>query len=1362
MKRSAKFLALTAAILASSVAQARGPGNYDSLADLAPVADVTQLRASATSLGGAITSFDDERGLPSFMWAVGRHPASTKNGHELAAMKHLKHFAPAYGLPTAALQTANVAHVHDTGRGGIIVTLRQHLAGIEVFQHDAKVLMRRNGELVAVSGSLSPLVTPQQPPAFALTPQDVIAKSFDDLFGVAISPDALSEVKLGPKSGNYERFELQPTPGTKAAGLGFSEPARVKPVLFAGQRELVPAYFVELYAGELAETSSEYYRYVIAADDGRILYRQNLTAHVDYRVWADADGRPLDGPIDDYTPHPVGDPDGSMPAFIAPSLVTMDGFNSYQGGPPDPWLPHPWVGQVVDTYGNNVDAYSDHQGPDGYGNGDIRALVTGPNTFDRVYDTAADPLVSEDQTMASITQLFYVNNWLHNWFYDSGFDEAAGNAQWFNFGRGGLEGDPLHAEAQDGALAGFINNANMATPADGVAPRMQMYVFSGIGNSSLIANPGAVALGGIPASFGPQDYNLSAPLVLADDGVAPVNDGCEPIVNNVAGSIALIDRGACFFGLKVANAEAAGAVGVVIANNIPGDPAFSMSADPDVATIPAMMITFEEGDGLKIALGGGPVTLDMFAEAPVLRDGTIDNMIIAHEWGHFIHMRLTTGGNLMYGGVSEGWGDFLALYMSAVEGDDLDGTYGVGIYAPVVFGDSGYSGIRRYAYSVDPTKNGLSFRHISNGEPLPATNGGPNGAPNSEVHNAGEVWSTMMWEAYVALLKQTETAMPPYDFDEAQRRMGDYVVAGMQLTPTSATFTEARDGILAAALAADPSDAAVMAQAFATRGAGSCAESPPRFSGDLIGVVESSELLAKVAINSIEVTDVQDSCDSDGVLDGGELGTVTVEVSNGSLTELSDGELQITTSTPGVFFPSGNAVTLPTVPGFESTTATVDIALADSFVDIESLDLEVTVNSATACEATTLATSSTLINLDDVLAVSATETVESATEVWTKTGDPADEVWAREALGDLGPLAGLSPTEHVWHGVDFGSLSDTAIESPDLEVDPANPLIITFDHVHDFEWSFDGTMTLWDGGVIEITNDDGATWTDISAYADPGYTGVLFTGAGNPLSGQMGYGSQNPSFPMPDTVSLDLGTTFAGETVRLRFRIGTDQAVGAQGWFIDNIDFQGILNTPFGSVVPHQGLCQQAPIAYAGEDQTVESGEQVFLDAAGSYDPEGDPITIDWSQAGGDPVNLFIGLNGTATFVAPVVAVDTSFTFAVDVSDGIATSTDTVDIFVLAEDDGMGGGGVGGEGEGGMGEGANGTGGMGEGAAGDGGEGDGGDGDGGGDDAADDAVVDDACGCRVVGGTTGTNPAWLLTLGLGLILAAGRRRRRAA
>src|SRR5262249_43347867 len=142
-----------------------------------------------------------------------------------------------------------------------------------------------------------------------------------------------------------------------------------------------------------------------------------------YRVWADpADGRPLDGPLADYTPHPTGIPDGSIGAPVAPSLIMMEGFNHNPSNLVDPWLPS----GAAQTKGNNVDAYTDDDNPDGFSNGDFRATITSTETFDRTYDISQDPLVNQGQSMAALTQLFYDDNWLHDWWYDSGFNEAAG------------------------------------------------------------------------------------------------------------------------------------------------------------------------------------------------------------------------------------------------------------------------------------------------------------------------------------------------------------------------------------------------------------------------------------------------------------------------------------------------------------------------------------------------------------------------------------------------------------------------------------------------------------------------------------------------------------------------------------------------------------------------------------------------------------------------------------------------------------------------------------------------------------------------------------------------------------------------
>src|SRR3546814_12668560 len=55
---------------------------------------------------------------------------------------------------------------------------------------------------------------------------------------------------------------------------------------------------------------------------------------------------------------------------------------------------------------------------------------------------------------AAIVNLFYMNNWLHDWWYDHGFDEQAGNAQTSNYGRGGVEGDAISAQGQDSSEIG--------------------------------------------------------------------------------------------------------------------------------------------------------------------------------------------------------------------------------------------------------------------------------------------------------------------------------------------------------------------------------------------------------------------------------------------------------------------------------------------------------------------------------------------------------------------------------------------------------------------------------------------------------------------------------------------------------------------------------------------------------------------------------------------------------------------------------------------------------------------------------------------------------------------------------------------
>ena len=108
------------------------------------------------------------------------------------------------------------------------------------------------------------------------------------------------------------------------------------------------------------------------------------------------------------------------------------------------------------------------------------------------------------------------------------------------------------------------------------------------------------------AAFGPQVFSVTGDVVLVDDGAGPTSDGCEtPFVNaaDVAGRIALVDRGTCAFTVKVANAQANGAIAAIVANNQPGIVNMG-GADPTIA-IPALSVLQTDGADMKAQLGLG-------------------------------------------------------------------------------------------------------------------------------------------------------------------------------------------------------------------------------------------------------------------------------------------------------------------------------------------------------------------------------------------------------------------------------------------------------------------------------------------------------------------------------------------------------------------------------------------------------------------------------------------------------------------------------------------------------------------------------------------------------------------------------------
>ncbi len=649
--------------------------------------------------------------------------------------------------------------------------------------------------------------------------------------------------------------------------------------------------------------------------------------------------------------------------------------------------------------------------------------------------------------------------------------------------------------------------------------------------------------------------------------------------------------------------------------------------------IPAASVSLADGNAIRSAVQGGAVTSRLFRASAPNRDGTIDNAIVAHEWGHYISNRLVGNGNGLGnnqgGGLGEGWGDFHSLLLVVRPEDTavpsnatFNGVYAMASYA--VGGDAAlgggnqayYFGIRRYPYSTDFTKNALTFRHISNGEPLPAgvPRSGTGTTASAEVHAVGEIWATMLWECYASLLRDTLGPTPRLTFDQARQRMRDYLVAGYKLTPVDPTFVEARDAILAAAAANDPVDYDLFWQAFARRGIGLRAVAPDRYSLDNVGVVESYATGNDLAFVSATLNDAVSSCDADGALDDNETGNLTITLRNVGSGALAATSATVSSNNPYVSFPSGTSVVFPSSQPMDTTTATIPVHLSLAS-GIQQLDVDIAFRDlALAFPADILAARSYRGNTDELPATTKTDGVECAATPWTPGGSPAFDAaagWRRLEVAAL---------DHRWLGPDPGAgPKDQFLVSPPLQVSASGSFGFSFRHRYSFET--DTAPTYYDGGVIELSTDGGTVWTDIGAAASPGYSGTVSTCCGNPLAGRPAFVGASGSYPALDTVTVNLGTAHQGATVQVRFRVGADEASGGAGWEVDDIAFSGIDNSPFCTLVVDAGLCLHP----GGVPEVAASGAPLLVDKNA-----GDPSLIDlsWGASCGSDVGAYAVYEG--------------------------------------------------------------------------------------------------------------------------------------
>ncbi len=480
--------------------------------------------------------------------------------------------------------------------------------------------------------------------------------------------------------------------------------------------------------------------------------------------------------------------------------------------------------QYTTTRGNNVWAYLDRlddNRPDPNGEPDGGAALL----FDFAYDVEREPVDNAD---AAVTSLFYWGNIFHDITYRYGFDEAAGNFQANNFGRGGAGGDAARLETQSGAdvcneVNPCVDNANFSTPADGGAGRMQMYEWSGV--SFEVTAPEAVArlYPSSAASFGPA-VRVSGSLVTVLTGLGAPGRACTVgAIGNAAelsGNIAFIERGGCNFIDKVRNAQASGAIAAVVYNNDrSGDDETGSPEDlvsmglpaggVDDVTIPASFVQNSTGVLLRRTAG-----VEVTAGPRVRRSSSLDAGVVVHEFGHGISNRLTGGASRSgcltnQEQMGEGWSDYYGLLLSMQTGDDMP--RGIATYLEYQGNDG--RGIRPARYTRDFAVNSLTYQDVISGA----------GSTLSIPHGLGTVWATVLWDMTLDLVDQYGFDPDAYNADggAGNQIALNLVTQGLKLQPCQPGFVDGRDAILAADDALyEGANRDLIWKAFARRGLG--------------------------------------------------------------------------------------------------------------------------------------------------------------------------------------------------------------------------------------------------------------------------------------------------------------------------------------------------------------------------------------------------------------------------------------------------------------------------------------------------------------------------------------------------------------
>lgn len=695
----------------------------------------------------------------------------------------------------------------DQHNGVTHIYLRQVVNGIEVFNANSSIHIAKNGQLISLENAFVPSAVTK-------------TNSTNPAIGVSSAmQSAGNEVSMNMKTA-MTKADL-PLQNNQVAIMDASvspEPIKVKLYYLSTPEGLKLSYNVEVYNNE----TSDWWNVRVDALNGVVLEKNNWTTHCSVSSHSfnhDASitytesllsatatqtlGK-TGGPVYNVVPFPKESPNHSPRVRVSgqeDAVASPFGWHDIDGVT---------GADFKVTKGNNVYATEDTVASNS-GNGFT------PNGGDSmVFDFPMDSTWMNPNTYlaASVTNLFYWNNIVHDVFYQYGFNEVSGNFQKNNYTKGGTANDQVMADAQDGS---GTSNANFSTPVDGQPGRMQMYLWptTAVTAPKLVIAGSTTANGSYSAplsTFGSKHFSdISAKVVWVRDASASDTLGCNTLINGaaLAGNIALIYRGTCNNTQKVINAQNAGAIAVIVVSN--QTVVSAMGGSNAAITIPSVVVNATDGAKIRAALSLGDTVMATIKGLPFVKayDSDFDNGVMIHEFGHGISTRLTGGpsnssclNNAEQGG--EGWSDFFALALTAKPTDSANTARGMGTFVynqPV-----SALGIRDFRYSRSMSVNPMTYNYVKN---------------NPEVHYTGTVWCTMLWDMYWNLVDKYGFNADLYHGTGGNNKAIQLVIDGLKLQPCSPGFVDARNAILKAdSINNGGANKEAIWKAFARRGLG--------------------------------------------------------------------------------------------------------------------------------------------------------------------------------------------------------------------------------------------------------------------------------------------------------------------------------------------------------------------------------------------------------------------------------------------------------------------------------------------------------------------------------------------------------------